>query len=236
MQKYFLNPYIGAKYKEGINGKRVLVLGASFYCSLDGNKGRKKCKYYEDCAINQNSIKYNEKCPYNNGRLLSDSAEGEIDENGAKSYTCFYQFMRWVRSKSTTESFDDFWDKVAFTNYVQHMIGGRTTTSPSDLREEYFEMFVSLLDELEKGNKLPDVVIVWGCVIDKPLKNHKIPGHPNCRIEIDDDKEGYIFKWKNFNEKDILFINIYHPSSGQFYTDAEWDNMYPYFKDIFNLD
>ena len=83
MQKYFLNPYIGAKYKEGINGKRVLVLGASFYCSLDGNKGRKKCKYYEDCAINQNSIKYNEKCPYNNGRLLSDSAEGEIDENGA---------------------------------------------------------------------------------------------------------------------------------------------------------
>jgi hypothetical protein len=236
MQKYFLNPYIGTKYKEGINGKRVLVLGASFYCPLDGNKGRERCKYYEDCAINQNSIKYNEKCPYNNGRLLSDSAEVEIDENGAKSYTRFYQFMSWVRSKSTTESFDEFWDKVAFTNYVQHMIGGRTQTCPSDLREDYFEMFVSLLDEFEKGNKLPDVVIVWGCVIDKPLKNHIIPGHPDCRIEIDDDKEGYIFKWKNFNGKDILFINIYHPSSGKFYTDAEWDNMYSYFKDIFNLD
>ena len=43
-------------------------------------------------------------------------------------------------------------------------------------------------------------------------------------------------KGDHVNEKDILFINIYHPSSGQFYTDAEWDNMYPYFKDIFNLD
>ena len=177
MRKYFLNPYIGDKYEEGINGKRVLVLGASFYCSLDGNKGRKRCEYYEDCAINQNSIKYNEICPHNNGRLLSDSAEGEIDENGATSYIRFCNFMRWVRSKFTTESFNEFWNKVAFTNYVQHMIGGRTTTSPSDVREEYFEMFVSVLDEFEKNDELPNVVIVWGCVIDKPLKNNDIPGH-----------------------------------------------------------
>lgn len=143
--------------------------------------------------------------------------------------------MRWVRSKFTTESFDEFWNKVAFTNYVQHMIGGRTTTSPSDLRDEYFEMFVSVLDDFEKKHELPipDIVIVWGCVINKPLKNHKILGHPDCEIEINND---YIFKWKNFNGKDIIFINIYHPSSGQFYTDAEWDKMYFYFKDIFNLD
>ena len=233
MKKYFLNPYIGKKYEEGINGKRVLVLGASFYCSLDGNKGRKKCEYYEDCAINQNSVKYNEICPHNNGRLLSNSAEGEIDEEGAKSYTRFWEFMS---GRITTESFNEFWDKVAFTNYVQHMIGGRTTTCYSDLREEYFEMFVSVLDEFEKNDELPNVVIVWGCVIDKPLKNPTIPGHPDCRIEIDEEKEGYIFKWKNFNGKDIIFINIYHPSSGIFYTDEEWDKMYSYLKDIFNLD
>ena len=238
MKKYFLNPYIGKKYKEGINGKRVLVLGASFYCPFDGSKGREKCEYYEDCAINQNSIKYNEICPHNNGRLLSDSAEGEIDEDGAISYTRFCHFMSWVRSKFSTESFNEFWNKVAFTNYVQHMIGGRTTTSPSDVREEYFEMFVSVLDDFEKkhGLPVPDVVIVWGCVIDKPLKNHTIPGHSDCRVEIDDDKDGYIFEWKNFCGKDIVFINIYHPSSGKFYTDAEWNKMYPYFKDIFNLD
>ena len=235
MKKYFLNPYIGKKYKEGINGKRVLVLGASFYCSLDGNKGRKKCEYYEDCAINQNSVKYNEICPHNNGKLLSDSAEGEIDEDGAISYFKFFELMRWIRSRCATEEFNDFWERVAFTNYVQHMIGGRTITCHSDLREEYFEMFVSLLDEFEKGKTLPDVVIVWGCVIDKPLKNPTIPDHPDCRIEIDEEKEGYIFKWKNFNGKDLIFINIYHPSSGKFYTDAEWNKMYPYFKDVFNL-
>lgn len=236
MKKYFLNPYIGKKYKEGINGKRVLVLGASFYCPFDGSKGREKCEFYEDCAINQNSIKYNEICPHNKGRLLSDSAEGEIDENGAISYFKFFEFMRWVRSRCATEDFYDFWDKVAFTNYVQHMIGGRIITKPSDLKEEYFEMFVSLLDEFEKNDELPNIVIVWGCVIDKPLKNNYIPDHPDCKMELDDNKEGYVFEWKNFCGKDIFFINIYHPGSGKFYTDAEWDKMYPYFKDIFNLD
>ena len=237
MKKYFFNPYIGEKYKEGINEKRVLVLGASFYCQLDGKKGRERCEYYKDCAINQNCVKYNKECPHNKGRLLSDSAKGEIDEEGAKSYVRFCHFMRWIRGKCNTECFDDFWEKVAFTNYVQHFVGGRTTTHPSDLREEYLEMFVSVLEELEKEKGLPDVVIVWGCVIDKPLKNCEIPGHPDCKIELNDDTDGYIFKWKNFNGKDIIFINIYHPSSGKFFTDAEWDKMYKlYFKPIFNLE
>ena len=97
-------------------------------------------------------------------------------------------------------------------------------------------MFVSVLEELEKGKGLPDIIIVWGCVVDKPLKKYAIPGHSNCKIEIDEEKEGYIFKWKNFNGKDIIFINIYHPSYWQFYTDAEWEKMYEFFKPILGLE
>ena len=32
-------------YIEGINGKKLLVLGASFYCNQDG-KRNERCEYY----------------------------------------------------------------------------------------------------------------------------------------------------------------------------------------------
>ena len=35
-------------YIEGINGKKLLVLGASFYCNQDG-KRNERCEYYDDC-------------------------------------------------------------------------------------------------------------------------------------------------------------------------------------------
>lgn len=33
MSNRFFNPFIGENYNLGINGKRVLVVGASFYCT-----------------------------------------------------------------------------------------------------------------------------------------------------------------------------------------------------------
>lgn len=43
MSKFFY-PFIGKDYNQGINGKRVLILGASFYCP------KVDCKYYKDCT------------------------------------------------------------------------------------------------------------------------------------------------------------------------------------------
>lgn len=48
-------------YIEGINGKKLLVLGASFYCNQDG-KRNERCEYYDDCTINQNTRKYDLCC------------------------------------------------------------------------------------------------------------------------------------------------------------------------------
>ena len=52
-------------YIEGINGKKLLVLGASFYCNQDG-KRKERCEYYDGCTINLNTRKYDLRCPYNN--------------------------------------------------------------------------------------------------------------------------------------------------------------------------
>lgn len=31
MEKRFFKPFVGDRYQEGINGKKILVVGASFY-------------------------------------------------------------------------------------------------------------------------------------------------------------------------------------------------------------
>ena len=44
MGKRFFNPYVGENYARGIKGKKVLVLGASFYCS------HVDCEFYKQCT------------------------------------------------------------------------------------------------------------------------------------------------------------------------------------------
>lgn len=236
--KHFFEPFVGDNYSEGINGKRVLVLGASFYCNQDGvsvdketGEVKEKCPFYDDCAINQNTEKYDGKCPYNHNSPLRKLPQTELDENGAESYKRFWLLL-YHYFQQPELSFDDIWGKMAFTNYVQHEIGGRWNTLASDCRAEYLEMFE---DTLLTMKEQPDVVIVWGCIVDKPLKaktySDRFPDFENTFT----DKDHYRFKWKNYNGKDIEFLCFFHPSSSYFYSDREWDFMLDLLEDVFRL-
>ena len=236
--KHFFEPFVGDNYSEGIYGKRVLVLGASFYCNQDGvsvdketGEVKEKCPFYDDCAINQNTEKYDGKCPYNHNSPLRKLPQTELDENGAESYKRFWLLL-YHYFQQPELSFDDIWGKIAFTNYVQHEIGGRWNTLASDCRAEYLEMFE---DTLLTMKEQPDVVIVWGCIVDKPLKaktySDRFPDFENTFT----DKDHYRFKWKNFNGKDIEFLCFFHPSSSDFYSDKEWDFMLDRLEDVFCL-
>ena len=236
--KHFFEPFVGDNYSEGIYGKRVLVLGASFYCNQDGvsvdketGEVKEKCPFYDDCAINQNTEKYDGKCPYNHNSPLRKLPLTELDENGAESYKRFWLLL-YHYFQQPELSFDDIWGKMAFTNYVQHEIGGRWNTSAPDCRAEYLEMFE---DTLLTMKEQPDVVIVWGCIVDKPLKaktySDRFPDFENTFT----DKDHYRFKWKNFNGKDIEFLCFFHPSSSDFYSDKEWDFMLDRLEDVFRL-
>ena len=84
--KHFFEPFVGDNYSEGIYSKRVLVLGASFYCNQDGvsvdketGEVKEKCPFYDDCAINQNTEKYDGKCPYNHNSPLLKLLRAEVD-------------------------------------------------------------------------------------------------------------------------------------------------------------
>ena len=71
----FFKPYVGTFYNEGIHGKKVLVLGASFYCSIS------QCIYHKDCT-NENikdSSPFDDICPYYDVALHNAPSE----ENGS---------------------------------------------------------------------------------------------------------------------------------------------------------
>ena len=40
----FFNPFVGSNYHKGISGKRILVLGASFYCP------KTECSFFRSCT------------------------------------------------------------------------------------------------------------------------------------------------------------------------------------------
>ena len=75
---FFFVPWIGRNYNKGLNGKKVLVVGASHYCNhsnicirhdkelkcsnfYDKNKCRLGCTHFQDCTGGKTKD-YNEKC------------------------------------------------------------------------------------------------------------------------------------------------------------------------------
>ncbi|MEE0669603.1 hypothetical protein [Prevotella sp.] len=75
---FFFVPWIGKNYNKGLNGKKVLVVGASHYCnhsnicihqakkcsnSYDKNKCRLGCKYFQECTSGKTKD-YNDKCAW----------------------------------------------------------------------------------------------------------------------------------------------------------------------------
>lgn len=208
--KHFFEPFVGDNYSEGIYGKRVLVLGASFYCNQDGvsvdketGEVKEKCPFYDDCAINQNTEKYDGKCPYNHNSPLRKLPQTELDENGAESYKRFWLLL-YHYFQQPELSFDDIWGKMAFTNYVQHEIGGRWNTLASDCRAEYLEMFE---DTLLTMKEQPDVVIVWGCIVDKPLKAKTL--HSPTKITIGSSGRILTEKTSSSCASSILVLQIF---------------------------
>ena len=41
----FFTPYVGTKYEDGINGKKLLIIGASFNCGNSSDCGNNWCEF-----------------------------------------------------------------------------------------------------------------------------------------------------------------------------------------------
>lgn len=199
----FFNPRKGEKYDTGINGKKILVLGASFYCDKD-------CKYRANCTdpVKRDSSSFDEICPeYNNdpNNRLKLSNEPSNVEGNQRSYN---NFQKLIKDATGVE---DMWESIAFTNYVQFFLPSYKTLK-SYLTRRDKEAFDDTLIELK-----PDVVISWGVVtLDAIRKNNpylvdyeKLP-----------ETEWYIshIEMKEVGHP-ITLLSVYHPSSSAWYTD-----------------
>ena len=192
MNDRFFEPFVGARYYEGIRGKKVLVLGASFYCT------RKDCAFFKECTNpeKKDSSRFDSICPYNNGSPLHN----QPSDSGGRAYLVFGRFMQQFVSDE-----DDIWQRLAFTNYLQ-FFSPTVITKENYLSKRDFRAFLQTLQELK-----PDIVMSWGTAILKAIQSD------NPYVINNDDllQSSYYrchMRLPNDNHS-ITLVSGYHPSS-----------------------
>lgn len=196
----FYEPFEGTDYRAGVRGKKVLVVGASFYCPL------KECPYYSDCTdpVKRDSSAYDITCPecLKHNVVLRDEPTNEIKDGVSISYA---NFMKYFSRFCNSNDYMDCWNQVAFTNYVQFEVPP-TRTYKSYLSDRDFRAFNETLVQLQ-----PDIVIIWGCVINSRLKEKNEYLVDNNEL-INTDYYVCHLRVPGVTH-DIALINPFHPSS-----------------------
>ena len=225
-KKRFFEPWVPQKYEQGINGKKILVFGASYYCP------KVNCPYYKDCTSIEykDSSKYDERCPVYMATNRSLHDEPSYTTGETKAYSNFASlFQPYVKD-------EDVWEHLAFTNYVQYFLPCSTEASgeirfgrtlQSHLSHRDFEAFIEVIQELK-----PDIVVLWGMIIEKPIrqKNSFVYDLEDCF----NNTEGYICHMRIPNvDHNIALFNCYHPSSGSWWS-GNFENAVKYLNVLLN--
>lgn len=215
MKKTFFKPFIGTNYHKGIKGKKILVLGASFYCL------KTECPFFKSCTNTtvKDSSPYDCICPeYKaNGIFLHDEPTNSIEN----MYPTYQTFAKGMAKFIGNDDYNSIWNHLAFTNYVQFFLPANSEvfrdTRLNDMSERDFDSFIETLTDLQ-----PDIVIIWGCVINSRLKEEN-------QYIVDKQEliasDGYLchMQLPGMNKR-IALLNPYHPSS------SAWHSGFPEFE------
>lgn len=235
MKSRFFNPRIGKLYAQGlINGKKVLVLGASHYCQCNGQSGRFNCPVWKECTSKEirDSSKFNTCCPayVNNGWIqeygvkLEDSSLIEIDNyfDTPSSYYTYSNFTNFIIDYFGLKSPEEVWDRLAFANYVQYFLPTPKTPAFDEKDIRNFEAFLQTLQELK-----PDVVIVWGTKTRDHFKKPYIQSMVDKLTMREND-----YYWDlEYQGQPYILVNCWHPSD-YFRWSGSLDNFYDALKEV----
>ena len=207
MTRSFFKPFVGSEYNKGICGMKILVLGASFYCS-HSPKNEKPCLFFDECTnpFNKDSSKFDMTCPAyaNKGLRLSEEPSNAIAES-YRAYQNFATFMQQFVKDDTK----DVWQQMAFTDYVQFFLP-TINTKKEYLSQRDFEAFNEILAELK-----PHIVVSWGMQIIGEIRDR------NPYVEDFDklpETEWYVchIKIPHVMHR-IALVCSYHPSSAKYW-------------------
>lgn len=177
----FFQPRIGQHYHEGFKGYRTLVLGVKHHCIL------KQCPFYEDCVMQRNCASYDANCPAYGDRhdlRLSLSNQIEIDAfleeyDRYPTYSYFTKLMLGKTDDCTEAEKTEFWEQVAFANYLQYFCPSLQVPEYEEkglaYRYEDWDAFQELLETVQ-----PEVLLVWNAalktLLDKKIARDEIMG------------------------------------------------------------
>lgn len=202
----FFIPYVGKQYDKGINGKKILVLGASFYCPLKDAK-KANCTKHSECTNYEKraTSEFNKTCPIykENGSILSEEPDNEVTScPNNETYGTFGRFLKRFIEKDFIGS---AWDYVSFTNYVQFM-QPNWKTLPCYLTERDYLAFIEVVQHHEYD---PDVIIVWGAPVRDELQR-RLP--KSCKSIDKIRNRDRVLRVHFYNEnKARVLVFMHHP-------------------------
>lgn len=198
--KRFFKPFEGEHYKEGIQGKRILVVGASCYCD------KTSCPFFKECTDpnKKDSSKFDAKCPDYVGEetLLSDEPTTIISQ-GYRTPSNFARFMqKFVGEEDTWTT----WNRMAFTEYMQFV--SPTKDTKNYLSDRDFEAFLETLRELQ-----PHIVFAWGMAILEEIREKNKYVYDKNKAQLE-KTEYYVWHMKVPGvSHNITIVHSYHPSA-----------------------
>ncbi|MBR1688556.1 MAG: hypothetical protein IJ710_08525 [Prevotella sp.] len=220
----FFKPFVGTEYDKGICGKRILVLGASFYCS-HSPESSSPCRFFAECTSpeRKDSSRFDSCCPFYEGAglRLSEEPSNAIAEN-YRAYQNFGRFMEQFVEEGT----EDVWQRMAFTDYVQFFLP-TIDTKKEYLSRRDFNAFNETLVELK-----PHIVVAWGMAIIEEIRER----NPYVTdFEKLKETEWYVCHLQVPQvPSEIALVCCYHPSSVKYwYNDI--DTLTKYMKEVLGL-
>lgn len=220
MGSRFFQPFRGKKYNEGINHKKILVVGASFYCN------KKSCEYFAQCTspLKKDSSPYKTICPeyVKKDMDLSNEPSYALDNN-YRAYLNFGAFMQ----QFVEDKHEYIWDRMAFTDYLQ-FFSPTVQTKKVYLSDRDFEAFHETLRELQ-----PDIVFLWGLPVTEEVRDKD--EHRKYITDWDKlpDTEYYVCHMNDIPgvPHEITLICTFHPSSVKYWYD-DLEKLIKYFSDV----
>lgn len=188
MKHVRFEPWKGDNYlTSGYNGKKILVIGESFYCSEEEAVATLTEKVVTDYLAIRN---------------------GEFCENKGGWTNTYLKFERSLEGKETyPEDSQRIWNSIAFYNYLQvPMSGARESGSAIDYKNAE-NAFFEVINDLQ-----PDLIIVWGVgKLFNNLPEDRWTWGDLLKVDGWEIKNGY---YQLENEKQVRCIAVYHPSTG----------------------